>query len=260
MQQYAARVGRPGALRRRCVIAITDQTRIAFIGGRGGRHSDSFPAFVPPGITLETVRLDRRSDSTADSGAAEDAYVHSVVSVLGEHRWDGASLVGTPTHVRFRGAVDRIRSQVKVPITSPLESGAAALVALGVRRALLLSPFDADLTQGVRDYFAAWSIDLALPSKNFATTEEAGLAGSEDVATLVRNELGVTGKVEAVLFQGARLDPLAVLDSLEQEIGMPLVASNPSMFWHVLAMLGQSYHIEGCGRLLREWPAPGVRP
>ncbi len=80
------------------------------------------------------------------------------------------------------------------------------------------------------------------------------------MATLVRDELSKAGNVEAVFFHGARLDPLAILDGLEQETDMPMVASNPSMFWHVLATLGRSYRIEGCGRLLREWPAPVVRP
>ena len=239
---------------------MADQIRIAFVGGRGGAHSTSFDAFVPPEIALDTVRLSPRAESPADSRQAEDAYVADVVALLREHRWNGAALVGTPTHVRFPNALAHIREALDLPVTSPLEAGVDALHALEVRRALLLSPFAPSLNQSIGDYLAADGIDLVLPATHFASTDAAGRAGPEEVRAIVRKELASATGVQAVFFQGARLDPLAALDSLEQEIGIPLVASNPSMFWHVLAMLGRSCHIEGCGRLLREWPAPRVRP
>ena len=52
---------------------MADQTRIAFVGGRGGAHSISFDAFAQPGIVLETVRLSPRAESPGDSRPAQDA-------------------------------------------------------------------------------------------------------------------------------------------------------------------------------------------
>ncbi len=230
------------------------------MGGRGGAHSSSFDAFVPSEMALETVQLSPRVEAPGDTPQAEDAYVADVVALLRQHRWNGAALVGTPTHVRFPEALARIREALDLPVTSPLESGVEALHALGLRRALLLSPFAPSLNESIRDYLAADGIDLVLPATHFDSTDAAGRAGPEEVRALVRKELALTTGVQAVFFQGARLDPLAALDGLEQETGIALVASNPAMFWHVLAMLGRQYHIEGCGRLLREWPATGVKP
>ena len=230
------------------------------MGGRGGAHSNSFDAFVPSEIVLETVRLSPRAEASGDTPQPEAEYVADVVALLGRHRWSGAALVGTPTHVRFPEALAHVREGLDLPVTSPLESGVEALHALGVRRALLLSPFAPSLNESIRDYLAAEGIALALPATHFDSTDAAGLAGPEEVRAIVRKELASATGVQAVFFQGARLDPLAALDGLEQETGIPLVASNPAMFWHVLAMLGRQYHIEGCGRLLREWPAPGVKP
>ena len=234
---------------------MADQTRIAFVGGRGGAHSSSFDAFVPPEVALDTVRLSPQAETAGDDRRAEDAYVAGVVALLGDHRWHGAALVGTPTHVRFPDALRHIRDAVDVPVTSPLESGVAALHALRVRRALLLSPFAPSLNERIRDYLAAQGIELALPATRFASTDEAGQAGPEEVRAIVRKELASAAGVQAVFFQGARLDPLAVLDTVEREAGIPVVASNPAMFWHVLAQLGQRYRVEDGGRLLREWPA-----
>jgi maleate cis-trans isomerase len=65
--------------------------------------------------------------------------------------------------------------------------------------------------------------------------------------------------VDAVYFQGAVLDPLEIMDQLESEFACPVVASNPAMLWFILSELGHTYHIEGCGRLLREWPTAVAR-
>ena len=112
-------------------MAMADHTRIAFVGGRGGAHSTSFDAFVPPEVVLETVRLSPRAESPGDSRQAQDVYAADVVALLGEHRWNGAALVGTPTHVRFPNALAHIRDALDLPVTSPLESGVEALRALG---------------------------------------------------------------------------------------------------------------------------------
>jgi maleate cis-trans isomerase len=44
------------------------------------------------------------------------------------------------------------------------------------------------------------------------------------------------------------------MERMEQDFGCPVVASNPAMLWFILSQLGHTHHIEGHGRLLREWP------
>ena len=177
------------------------------MGGRGGGHSTSFDAFVPPEIALETVQLSPRAESPGDTQQADDAYVADVVALLGEHRWNGAALVGTPTHVRFPDALARIREALDLPVTSPLESGADALHALGVRRALLLSPFAPSLNQSVRDYMAAEGIELVLPTTHFASTDAAGRAGPEEIRAIVRKELASAGGVRRFSSRGPGSTP-----------------------------------------------------
>jgi maleate cis-trans isomerase len=61
--------------------------------------------------------------------------------------------------------------------------------------------------------------------------------------------------VDAIYFQGAVLDPLKVIETLEQDTELPVVASNPAMLWFILSQLGRRYSIDGHGKLLRQWPA-----
>jgi maleate cis-trans isomerase len=61
---------------------------------------------------------------------------------------------------------------------------------------------------------------------------------------------------EAIYFQGATLDPLPIIQQIENRLGVPVVTSNSAMLWHLLSKLQLKYAISGYGKLLREWPAP----
>ncbi|MBI3061054.1 MAG: hypothetical protein HYY83_03630, partial [Deltaproteobacteria bacterium] len=56
--------------------------------------------------------------------------------------------------------------------------------------------------------------------------------------------------------QGAVLDPIKVLEKIEAELDMTVIASNPAMLWYILSRLKLAYPMTGYGRLLREWPEP----
>jgi maleate cis-trans isomerase len=77
----------------------------------------------------------------------------------------------------------------------------------------------------------------------------------DEVFELTKKNLTVVGKVDAIYFQGAVLDPIKVLDRIESELNATVIASNPAMFWYVLSKLCLRYPVDGYGRLLREWPA-----
>jgi maleate cis-trans isomerase len=59
---------------------------------------------------------------------------------------------------------------------------------------------------------------------------------------------------DAIYF-GATMDPLPIIQSLENELKVPVIASNPAMIWNMLSMLGVQGSVENYGRLLATWPA-----
>src|SRR5947208_1065813 len=73
----------------------------------------------------------------------------------------------------------------------------------------------------------------------------------DEVFELTRKNLSAVGKVDAIYFQGAVLDPIKCLDRIESELNATVIASNPAMFWYVLSKVGLKYPMSGYGRLLR---------
>jgi maleate cis-trans isomerase len=64
---------------------------------------------------------------------------------------------------------------------------------------------------------------------------------------------------EAIYFQGATMDPLPILQRLEDALSVPVITSNSAMLWNLLTRMGHSFSIDGYGRLLKEWPGQSER-
>ena len=60
---------------------------------------------------------------------------------------------------------------------------------------------------------------------------------------MTRKALSEYPNVDAIYFQGALLDPIPILEKLEHELKLPIVASNPAMLWLILSKLGLQYNI-----------------
>ena len=62
---------------------------------------------------------------------------------------------------------------------------------------------------------------------------------------------------QAIYFQGATMDPLPILQSLEDALAVPVITSNSAMIWNLISKIGVKYSVKGYGKLLAEWPACG---
>jgi hypothetical protein len=237
-------------------VTTGKHTVIGYLGGREARaaHFDALEELFPPGVVLETEPLSLWRNPPADAAQGEETYVTKVVELVKAHRWNALALTGTPNEVLYPAALGRIRAAVGMPTTASLAASTAALQALGVRRTLLLTPFDQTMNASVEQLFAAKGIKTVLPRDAFGSIDEAGALAQDGVFNLTRDALSEASEADSICFQGARLDAVQLLDRLESELGLPVVASNQAMLWHVLSELGHQHTLPRGGWLLREWP------
>ena len=62
---------------------------------------------------------------------------------------------------------------------------------------------------------------------------------------------------QAIYFQGATMDPLPIIQRIEDALAVPVITSNSAMIWNLLSKLGLKYSVKDHGKLLKEWPACG---
>ncbi len=117
-----------------------------------------------------------------------------------------------------------------------------------------MTPFDEPMNKLIREYLVHEGIEALSPPETLRHYTDALKLEPEEVYSLTRKAFEGYQDVEAIYFQGAVLDPIKILEKIENELDTTIVASNPAMLWFMLSKLGLSYRIPGYGKLLAQWP------
>jgi hypothetical protein len=232
------------------------KARIGFVSGGASSmpHYNSFMPIVPKEIQIDHQGMQLYGKSLYEIADKKDIILGKVQDYIQERKWDGLILTAAPTEVLNPGLYDDLKAAVKIPFTTALNACVHALRVYSAPKVLLLTPFDQRLNDLIVDHLAKAGVSAISPN-SFAELDVPKRMTPEEVFELTKKNLATAGKVDAIYFQGAVLDPIKCLERIESELHATVVASNPAMFWYVLSKLKLSYPMGGYGRLLREWPA-----
>lgn len=231
--------------------------KVGFLGSSApsSPHHDSFRAFIPKEISFDFVQESGAKASLYDARGKVAALIVQAKELIRENGWDGIIISGAPKEALNPGMWQRVCQEIRVPVAPALRSSVAALKVFGSKRILLMTPVDDHLKTLYRDYLAEFEIESLYPLQTLRAHTDAQKLTPRDVEALTHESMAKFSGVDAIYFQGALLDPLPVLQKMEAELGLPIIASNPAMLWVILSKLGQRYRIAGYGKLLSDWPA-----
>lgn len=237
-------------------MAVTWKAKIGFIGSSPplSPHHESFKALIPADIQMTFVQESNPGTSLWDARGKIAALTAQAGELIEAEHWDGVIVSGGPREVLNPGFYERLSSELKTPVATALRSSAIALQVAGVKRALLMTPVDDKLKDLYRNYLIDFGVAAIYPPQTLrAHTDAQKLSGAE-VEAMTKKYFAEQSSADGIYFQGALLDPLKVLNKLEGDLKVPIVASNPAMLWYILSKLGLAYQIAGYGRLLLSWP------
>ena len=239
-------------------MAESVKAKIGFVSGGSSNmpHYHSFTPMVPKDVELDFQGLNLYGKSLYEISDKKDVILSRVKGYIAERKWDGLIVTAAPTEVLNPGLFDDLKAAVSIPFTTALNACVAALRTYSAPKVLLLTPFDAKLNDLIVAHLAKAGVTAISPN-SFAELAVPKRMTPDEVFDLTKKNLAVAGKVDAIYFQGAVLDPLKCLERIESELNATVVASNPAMLWYVLSKLGYKYPTSGYGRLLREWPDLG---
>ena len=233
----------------------TVKAKIGFVSGGASSmpHYNSFLPMIPAEVELDFQGLQLYGNSLYEIGGKKELIVRRVSEFVATRRWDGVIVTAAPTEVLNPGLFDALQSALTVPFTTALHACVSALRVYAAPRVLLLTPFDARLNQLICEHLQKVGV-TALAPHSFQELGVPKRMPPDEVFELTKKNLDAVGKVDAIYFQGAVLDPIKCLERIESELNATVVASNPAMFWYLLSKLKLSYPMRGYGRLMREWP------
>ena len=219
-------------------------------------HYKALRELVPDGVSLTIQGLNLTASDALDGRT--DQVLRGVAAMIRDHGVQGIVLTGAPMSILNPDIEKKLAETVRIPVTNALRATTTALKSLGAKQLILMTPFSEEMNQRVIGQLKNFGFTvLSCPALEHLGARTGTHVDPDDIFRIVEKVAGETPGAEAVYFQGAPLNPLAVIEKLETRLHLPVVASNPAMLWHILSLLGGKYSIKGYGRLLASWPALG---
>lgn len=217
----------------------------------------------PYGITNHIGRVTVKTGSIADP-AAYRAHVELMRQGIGgaidqlmtapiDHLIMGVAIEtfqgGYEGAARFR---EQLEAQAKVRVTFGSEALVSALRKFGARRIAVLTPHQPEGDAIVQTYFeeAGFEVARLLGLKCAKPTDIARVPRATLAASV--NELN-GDDIDAIVQVGTALAMAPVAIAAELMLGKPVLAINPTSYWHALRTLGHEDRNDRAGRLMREF-------
>jgi maleate cis-trans isomerase len=155
------------------------------------------------------------------------------------------------------GLEDNIAAAVRIPVASAISSVIAALHALSAQSLILITPFSSEMNSVIKDHLTGRGFTV-FTNRSLGENRAPGASSEISADELFDHVVDAHRRnpsAEAIYFQGATLDPLPIIQKVEDKLGTPVIASNPAMIWNLASKLELKFSLPGYGQLLSSWPA-----
>jgi maleate cis-trans isomerase len=219
-------------------------------------HFKSLERMLPREVTVTNEGLGLLRDSYHDlEGKTEDIAARAADFVR-RNKVLGLIVTGGFVTLFNPGLEAKVAEAVQIPVTSAVSSVTVALRALSATRVMLVTPFTADMNAHIEKQLTNLSFNV-FPGPPYEKTRKPGAGveiSSDELFNRVEASYRQHPTTQAIYFQGTTLDPLPIIQRLEDNLGIPVVSSNTAMIWNILSKLGAKFSIKGYGKLLSSWP------
>jgi maleate cis-trans isomerase len=218
-------------------------------------HFKSLENILPEGVSIAHEGLGLLGESYQDLVGKTDRVVELAKSFVRRHEVRGLMITGGFVTLFNPGLEAKVAEAVGLPVVSAVSSAVAALATFNAKSVLLMTPFDAASDAVIKSHLESLGFTVYLgPAFENRKAGAAVNLSHDELFSLVEKAFGDNPWADAIYFQGATLDPLPIIQRLEDGLGVPVTTSNTAMIWNLLSRLGLKYSVAGYGKLLRGWP------
>ena len=134
---------------------------------------------------------------------------------------------------------------------NPISAAVAAFEALALTRIAVVTPYTADVTAPVAQYFEDRGISVSAVGSFLESSDDVVARISTDSIAAGVRQMAAAGDCDGVFISCTSLRTFSVVEALEAEIHMPVVSSNLAITWQLLRTAGIDDRVDGLGTLLR---------
>lgn len=226
---------------------------------KGSGSLEELIRMLPDGVGVLPLFNNVRHGTLQEFGSAIPSYEEKIAE-LAE---DGVDLIhpaGTPPFMLLgyqgeKDLISRWEDRFQIPIFTSGSNQVRALKALGVRKFVGVG-YDFEDMSVVDRYFTDAGFDVLALERLPYRWEEIGRLSSHEIYRLIREVHKRHPDAEGVYVQGGKLRMLDIVETLENDIKIPVLHPGVATAWEILLRLGVHAPKNGYGRLLADLP-PG---
>ncbi|MDA0998310.1 MAG: Asp/Glu racemase [Proteobacteria bacterium] len=198
---------------------------------------------IPSAPTVGMATLSEMAKTLPDAAALLPAAID--FAAIGYACTSGATVLGE----------DRVASMIRAAhpsakVTNPL-SALKAAAGLGIKRLALLSPYVAEVSNALIAALEAAGIEI-VRLISFDEENESAVARIAVASIQAGLKAAAAGAgADAVFASCTNLRAVDVLEAAESDLGLPVLASNQVLAWHMQRLAGIGGALAGMGRLGR---------
>jgi maleate isomerase len=141
----------------------------------------------------------------------------------------------------------RLQARYQTPVATAFGSVVAALNVLGAKRIALGAPYTEEITLKGKALLEEHGFVVV----NYRVLENVTNIFDETPERAYRLGRAVDAAgVEAIFLSGLGMPTIPILETLEQDIGKPVISAASAMMWNALQLAGVRQSVPGYGRLL----------
>lgn len=226
------------------------RARIGQLYPSGGLADSEPQAMAPEGVLFLTTRV-RYSKVGIEPGKQQLHDLESHARLLADaavqlilFNCTSSSMVAGPATINRR-----IEDATGIPATTTIEAVVAALKAARIKRLGLLTPYTREMIDEEIRFLGREGFDVVMTGGTPCRTPvEQGLIPAARWVEMA--EPFAAADVDGLLVSCAGIEIAPALQTIEDRLGCPVIASNQAAVWHCLGKLGLANRREGFGALL----------
>jgi maleate cis-trans isomerase len=215
-----------------------------------------FYLMAPQGVTIVVTQLGHHELRNQPFHASMEYLEEGIGRLIAAHV-DVIVQAGTP-HIAEKGwgFEDQLRSRVakvtQCPFVTDIGSSIKAMQLLGLKQISMLTPFNDRVHDEIGAYLAHAGIQVIAAlsllrpdverERLFVTPLGEIYRGAKEVFMSVRG-------ADGIWITGAAMPSVGAIQSLEDDLRVPVVTSMQAMAWGALRAVGIADHVAGYGRL-----------
>jgi maleate cis-trans isomerase len=211
---------------------------------------------LPPTLQFHTARLGKGGNTPFSPSKDEDVAYQS--KMLGDAKVEVVALSQTSASLFDDGYDAKAKALMSgnagVPAITSAEAIGEAVVAFGMKRVGIVTPYSAQVIESAKRYYERKYGISVVGMEGFGATDSYAIAKFDANVAFEGMRRVDRPEIELLIVPGGNFPTMPWITTWERALGKPVITTNQAALWRVLGVMKINDPLPGLGRLLEQMP------